>query len=58
MVNKNNVFSEEYAQESGTGVSTEPAEEKKQVQTVAAKSGYYDKSKPHRVIIRAKEIEE
>jgi len=58
MDKKNNVFSEEYATESSTDVPSEPTEEKKRVQTVAGKIGYYDKSKPYRVIIRAKEIKE
>lgn len=58
MDKKNNVFSEEYAAESSTDVPSEPTEEKEQVQTVTGGIGYYDKSKPHRVIIRAKEIKE
>ena len=61
MDKKNNVFSEEYTKESGTNVPTEPTEEKKQAETVAGKTGYYDKydkSKPYRIIIKAREIKE
>lgn len=58
MVNKNNVFSDEYGQESSTDVPTGDTEEETQARTVTGRSGYYDKSKPHRVIIRAKEIKE
>lgn len=58
MDKKNKVFSEEYAVESSTDVPSEPTEEKKQDETVAGEIGYYDKSKPYRVIIRAKEIKE
>ena len=58
MDKKDNEFSEEYAKESSTDVPTEPTDEKKQVQTVAGEIGYYGKSKPYRVIIRAKEIKE
>ena len=54
----NNVFSEEYAIESSTDFPSEHPEEKKQDQTVAGEIGYYDKSKPYRIVIRAKEIKE
>ena len=52
------VFSEEYAVESSTDFPKENTEEKRQDQTVAGETGYQDKSKPHRVVIRAREIEE
>jgi hypothetical protein len=60
MDKKDNVFHEEYATEPSTDVPSEPTEENKQIQTVTGETGYYDKdeSKPYRVIIRAKEIEE
>ena len=54
MDEKSNVFSEEYATESSTVAPSRTAEEEKQDQTIAGK--FDDKSKPHRVIIRAKEI--
>jgi len=58
MDKKTNVFSEEYAIESSTDVLSEPSEEEKQVQTVTGEIEYYDKVKPYRVIIRAREIKE
>ena len=58
MDKKNNVCHEDYAIESSTDVPTELAEEERQVQTVSGGIGYYDKSKPYRVKIRAKEIKE
>lgn len=61
MDKKSTVFSEEYAKESGTDAPTEPTEQKEQVSTVAGETGYhdrYDKSKPYRVIIRARQVKE
>ena len=53
-----NAFSEEDAVEQSTNFPKESTEEKKQDQTVAGEIGYYDESKPRRVIIKAKEIKE
>ena len=61
MDKKGSVFSGEYAKESGTDAQTEPTEEKKPAQTVAGEVDYYDtcdKSKPYRIITKAREIKE
>lgn len=55
MPDKNNAFSDDYAQESSTDAVTGPGEQKEQAETTAGRS--YDKSKPHRVVIRAKEVD-
>lgn len=57
MDKNNDAFSKEYPIESSTDAPSKTAEEKEQDETIARKAGYYDKSKPYRVIIRAKEIE-
>lgn len=57
MDKNNDAFSKEYPIESSTDAPSKTAEEKEKDETIARKSGYYDKSKPYRVIIRAKEIE-
>ena len=56
MEHNKDIFSDEYAMESGTEVPNEPTEEETQNQTVARETGEYDKSKPHRVVIKAKQI--
>ena len=56
MEQNKDVFSDEYVMESGTEIPNEPTEEEIQNQTVSGETGEYDKSKPHRVVIRAREI--
>ena len=59
MDKESDIFQEEYAEESSTNTLSKPTkkkeEEKQQIQTVTGQKDY-DKSKPYRITIRAKEI--
>ena len=54
MEKDSDVFSEEYAAKSSTDAPSKTGEEEKKDETVAGK--VFDKSKPYRITIRAKEI--
>jgi hypothetical protein len=59
MVSTESESSEKYSTKSSTEASVKPVEETKQWdQTTSGQIGYYDKSKPYRVIIKAKEIKQ
>ncbi len=54
MEKDNDVFSEDYAAKSSTDTQNKTDEEEKKDETVAGK--IYNKSKPYRITLRAKEI--
>ena len=58
MDKENSVFSEEYAIESSTDVPSKSTEEEHEEHTVSGQIRHYDKSRPYRVILRAKEIKQ